>query len=61
MGPEGSQVTIVVCTCKRTGCMAGTHALGFLVGWLRRRSDNERALLALLRAAAVGLEGAEVV
>ena len=44
MGPEGSQVTILVCTCKRTGCLAATHvpvkgmnacALTFFAGWLR--------------------------
>ena len=72
MGPEGSQVTILVCTCKRTGRLAATQepekgmnasALAFFIGWLRglgwKRllliSDNERALLALLRAAAVGV------
>ena len=25
MGPEGSHVTILVCKCKRTGCLAATH------------------------------------
>ena len=25
MGPEGSQVTILVCKCKRTGCLAATQ------------------------------------
>ena len=71
MGPEGSQVTILVCKCKRTGCLAATqvpekgmnaYAPAFFTGWLRGlgwkrlllRSDNERALLAFLRAAAVG-------
>ena len=44
LGPEGSQVTI-------------------LVGWKRLllRSDNERALLAFLRAAAASLEGVDVI
>ena len=45
------------------------YALSFLVGWLRSlgwkrlimRSDNERALLSLLRAAAMNLEGVEVI
>ena len=44
-------------------------ALAFFAGWLRSlrwkrlllRSDNERALLAFLRAAAASLEGVEVV
>ena len=66
MGPEGSQETILVCLCKRTGCLAATrvpekgmnaYAFAFFAGWLRGlgwkrlllRSDNERALLALLR------------
>ena len=44
MGPEGSQVTIWVCKCKRTGCLAATQvpekgmhakALAFFTGWLR--------------------------
>ena len=44
MGPEGSQVTILVCKCKRTGCLAATQvpekgmhpcALAFFTGWLR--------------------------
>ena len=44
LGPEGSQVTILVCKCKRTGCLAATqvpekgmnvYALAFLTGWLR--------------------------
>ena len=78
MGPEGSQVTILVCLCKRTGCLAATrvpekgmnaYALAFFAGWLRGlgwkrlllRSDNERALLAFLRAAAASLEGVEVI
>ena len=78
LGPEGSQVTLLVCKCKRTGCLAATqvpakgvdaYALSFIVGWLRglgwkrivMRSDNERALLSLLRAAAMSLEGVEVV
>ena len=26
LGPEGSQVTILVCKCKRTGCWAATQA-----------------------------------
>ena len=25
LGPEGSQVTILVCKCKRTGCLAATR------------------------------------
>ena len=45
------------------------YSQAFLVGWLRglgykrlvMRSDNERALLALLRSVAANLEGAEVV
>ena len=78
MGPEGSQVTILVCKCKRTGCLAATqvpergmdaYALAFFALWLRGlgrkrlllRSDNERALLAFLRAAAASLEGVEVI
>ena len=78
LGPEGSQVTILVCKCKRTGCLAATqvpekgmnvYALAFFTGWLRGlgwkrlllRSDNERALLALLRAAAASLAGIEVI
>ena len=76
LGPEGSQVTILVFKCKRTGCLAATqvpekgmtvYALAFFTGWLRGlgwkrllRSDNERALLAFLRAAAASLEGVEV-
>ena len=77
-GPEGSQVTILVCKCKRTGYLAATqvpkkgmnvYALAFFTGWLRGlgrkrlllRSDNERALLAFLRAAAASLEGVEVI
>ena len=77
MGSEGLQVTILVCKCKRTRCLAaiqgpekGMHAMlqPFFAGWLRGlgwkrlllRSDNERALLAFLRAAAAGLEGVEV-
>ena len=44
MGPEGSQVTILVCKCKRGGCLAATqvpekgmnaYALAFFTGWLR--------------------------
>ena len=44
LGPEGSQVTILVCKCKRTGCLAATqvpekgmkvYALAFFTGWLR--------------------------
>ena len=27
LGPEGSQVTILVCKCKRTGCLAATQVL----------------------------------
>ena len=78
MGPEGSQVTILVCKCKRTGCLAATqvlekgmnaHAPDLFTGWLRGlgwkrmllRSDNERALLAFLRAAAASLGGVEVI
>ena len=43
-GPEGSQVTILVCKDKRTGCLAVTQvpekgmnasALAFFTGWLR--------------------------
>ena len=45
------------------------YALAFFAGWLRGlgwkrlvlRSDNERALMALLRAAAASLEGVEVI
>ena len=42
--PEGSQVTILVCKCKRTGCLAATQvpekgmnvcAPAFFTGWLR--------------------------
>ena len=78
MGPEGSRVTILVCKCKRTGCLAATqvpekgmnaHAQAFSTGWqlgfgwkrLLPRSDNERALLAFLRAAAASLEGVDVI
>ena len=78
LGPEGSQVTILVCKCKRTGYLAATqvpekgmnvYAPAFFTGWLRGlgwkrlllRSDNERALLAFLRAAAASLEGVEVI
>ena len=70
--------TILVCKCKRTGCLAATqvpekgmkvYALAFFTGWLRGlgwkrlllRSNNERALLAFLRAAAASLEGVEVI
>ena len=44
MGPEGSQVTILVCKCKRTGCLAAkevpeksanAYAFAFFAGWLR--------------------------
>ena len=44
MGSEGSQVTILACKCKRTGCLEATqvkekgmnaHALAFFAGWLR--------------------------
>ena len=44
LGPEGSQVTILVCKCKRTGCLAATQVpekgmnvcdLAFFAGWLR--------------------------
>ena len=44
LGPEGSQVTILVCKCKRTECLAATqvpekgmnvYALAFFTGWLR--------------------------
>ena len=44
LGPEGSQVTILVCKCKRTGCLAArqvpekgmtVYALPFFTGWLR--------------------------
>ena len=43
-GPEGSQVTILVRKCMRTGCLAATQipekginvcALAFFTGWLR--------------------------
>ena len=78
MGPEGSQVTILVCKSMRSGCLPATqapekgmnaNALAFFAGWLRGlgwkrlllRSDNERALLAFLRAAAASLEGVEVI
>ena len=45
------------------------YALAFFTGWLRGlgwkrlllRSDNQRALLAFLRAAAASLEGVEVI
>ena len=74
LGQEGSQVIILVCKCKRRGCLAATqvpekvYALDFFTGWLRGlgwerlllRSDFERALLAFLRAAAASLEGVEV-
>ena len=76
LGPEGSQVTILVCKCKRTGCLAATqvlekgvnvYVLAFFTGWLRGsgwkrlllRSDNERALLAFLRAAKRQLDWSE--
>ncbi|CAK0892249.1 unnamed protein product, partial [Prorocentrum cordatum] len=78
VGPEGSQVALLRCKCKRAGCLAATqvpakgvdaYALSFIVGWQRSlgwerlimRSDNERALLSLLRAAAMNLEGVEVI
>ena len=78
MGPEGSQVTILVCKCIRTGCLAATqvpekgvnaYAQAFFAGWLRGlgwkrlllRSNNERSLLAFLRATAAGLKGVEVI
>ena len=44
LGPEGSQVTILVCKCKRTGCLAAKQvpekgmnvcALALFTGWLR--------------------------
>ena len=44
LGPEGSQVTLLACKCKRTGCLAATQvpakgvdpcALSFIAGWLR--------------------------
>ena len=71
-------MTIFLCKCKRTGCLASTqvpekgmkvYALAFFTGWLRGlgwkrlllRSDNERALLAFLRAAAASLESVEVI
>ena len=54
MGPEGSQVTILVCKCKRQVPEKGmnAYALAFFIGWLRGlgwkrlllRSDNERGL-----------------
>ena len=28
LGPEGSQVTILECKCKRTGCLAATQVAG---------------------------------
>ena len=45
-----------LCSAFFTGCLRG-------LGWKRLllRSDNERALLAFLRAAAAGLEGVEVI
>ena len=57
------------------GCDSGAgeginvHVLAFFVGWLRGlgwkplllRPDNERALLAFLRAAAASLEAVEVI
>ena len=69
-------MTILVCKCKRTGCLAATqvpekgtnvYAPAFFIAWLRGlgwkrfllRSDNERALLAFLRAAAASLEGVD--
>ena len=68
---ELREVGVVVCKCKRTGCLAATQVpeKGFFAGWLRGlgwgrlllRSDTERALLAFLRAAAAGLEGVAVV
>ena len=76
--PGGSQVTISVCNCKRSGCLAAmqvpekgmnAYALAYFTGWLcglgwnrlLLRPDNERALIAFLRAAAAGLEGVEVI
>ena len=65
MGPEASQVSILVCKCKRTACLAAAqvpekgmnvYAPAFLL-----RSDNERVLLAFLRAAAASLEVVEVI
>eukprot|EP00971_Amphidinium_carterae_P256519 5093365-Amphidinium_carterae.1 len=44
LGPDGSQVTLLVLKDRRTGCLAATqvpaksaepYALGFTVGWLR--------------------------
>ena len=44
MRPEGSQVTILVCKSKRSGCLPATqapengmnaYALAFFAGWLR--------------------------
>ena len=44
LGPEGSQATILVCKCKRTGCLTATqvpekgmnvYTLAFFTGWLR--------------------------
>ena len=78
LGRKDPKVTILVCKCKRPGCLAATqvpekgmnvHAPAFFTGWLRGlgwkrlllRSDNERALLAFLRAAAASLEGVEVI
>ena len=76
MGPEGSQVTIWVCKCKRTGCLASTqvpekgmnaYAPAFFAGWLRGFGwkrlllRSDNALLAFLRAPAAGLEGVEVI
>ena len=49
LGPEGSQVTILVCKCKRTGCLASTQvpekamnvfALAFFV-WMSARIGME--------------------
>ena len=69
-------MTILVCKCKRTGCLAATQvpekgmnvcALAFFTGWLRGSLEGvevieqERALLAFLCAAAASLEGVEVI
>ena len=48
LGPEGSQVTILVCKCKRTGCLAATQvpdkgmdasAPAFFAGWVWDGND----------------------
>ena len=49
MGPEGAQVTILVCKCKRTRCLVATqepekcvnvYCLGFFFFWCQRCSST---------------------